>query len=331
LRLQADTLIAGILARDLRAVFRHLNGRSICAAGFAERLSMTEAEAQRVLDRLVAEGCLAKEAWAPAGELSYGLDVKGAAIANARFLKPMSRMRADELVRQIVQRCESVNTNSELLAYVRQAVAFGSYANPASPDCADIDLALLLEQRPGIKDRKEFAKLSQVRFRQSGKSGGPGFLLLYGYDEVRKLIKARSPYISIHAEEDLKEEGRLTKVLFEADRATVVHFAGPESTRPQPAEPDDRVHPHREKRNPPKEMHSPEYVSEFRELAFLRQQLWNAKNAGLTSLAKLRENPEMSAKLDDYEARATAFDEKYPRVREYLKTGRSRIFQKVYW
>jgi hypothetical protein len=91
------------------------------------------------------------------------------------------------------------------------------------------------------------------------------------------------------------------------------------------------VHPQREKRNPPQEMHSPKYMREFRELAFLRQELWNAKNAGLTSLAKLRENPEMAAKLDDYEARATAFDEKYPRVREYLKTGRSRIFQKVYW
>jgi hypothetical protein len=322
-------LIAGIPARDLRAFFRHLNGRSICALSFAERLSMTEAEAQGVLDQLVAEGCLAKEAWELTGELRYELDVKGAAIANARFLKPISRTRADELVRQIVQRCESVNANRKLLAFVKEAIAFGSYANPASPDCADIDLVLLLEQRPSIKDR-EFGKLSEARFRRSGKSGGLRFQFLYGDHEVRRLIKARSPYISIHTEEDLKEEGRLTKVLFEADRATVAHFAGPESARPGPADSDERIYPQEEKRNQPQEMHSPEYVSEFRELAFLRQQLWNAKNAGLT-LARLRENPEMSAKLDDYEARATAFDEKYPRAREYLKTGRSRIFQKVYW
>jgi hypothetical protein len=315
-------MIAGVPARDLRAVFRHLSHRSTSAADFAERLNMPEAEAQRVLDQLVAEGYLVKKA-KPTGEFLYQPDIKGVALANAGFLKPMARTRADELVRQIVQRCEAVNANGELLAYVKQAVAFGSYADPASPDCADIDLVLLLEHRPGIKDRGAFVKLSSARFRQSGKSGNHADELLYGDHEVKTLVKARSPYISVHGEEDLKEEGRRTKVLFEADPAKVARFAGPKTAQATPAKP---AHP-----RPPEEMDSPEYVREFRELGLLHQQLWNAKSVGLTSLAKLRENPEMSAKLNDYEARATAFDEKYPRVREYLRTGRSRIFKKVYW
>lgn len=224
MRLQPKTLIAGVPARDLRSAFRHINYGSGSTAGFSEWLKLPKAEMQRVLDELVADGflCVEDDRF-DASKKWYSLTVRGSAVVNAHFVKPMTRARADELVAQIVERCHATNADGELLCYVQEIVVFGSYADPVSSEFGDLDLVLVLKMRPGIKDRQELIKLSQARLARSGKSGNLMEGLYYGEHEVMTLIKGRSPYISIHNADDLKLANH-TKVLFKADSAGVTNF-----------------------------------------------------------------------------------------------------------
>ncbi|HZZ60550.1 MAG TPA: hypothetical protein VFE63_05175 [Roseiarcus sp.] len=204
MRLQPHTLIAGVPACDLRAAFRQINHTSGSITGFSEWLKLPETKTQCVFDELVADGYLSIDDHHGEKRKWYCLTVKGSAVVNAHFLKPITRGRADQLVEEILKRCQLVNGDGELLCYVEEIVAFGSYADPASPDFGDLDLVLVLNTRPGIKNREELTKLSQARFAQSGKSGNFMAELFYGEYEVKTIIKGRSPYISIHTADDLK-------------------------------------------------------------------------------------------------------------------------------
>jgi DNA-binding PadR family transcriptional regulator len=183
MRLQSNTLIAGVPARDLRAAFQ-ISHSSGSIAGFSEWLKLPEAETQRVLDELVIDGFLSIEDDHHDAKKWYSLTVKGSAVVNAHFVKPMTRARADELVEQIVERCQSVNADGELLYYLEEIVAFGSYADPASQDFGDLDLVLTLKIRPGIKNREELTQLSQARF---ARSGGPSRNLLWSQSADMRL------------------------------------------------------------------------------------------------------------------------------------------------
>ena len=145
MRLQSDTLICGFEARKVRDIFRHYhNGMS--QHGVADRLAITHEQATALLQELEREGYVEaadKHGW-------HELTTQGEALRMARFLKPISRARADEIVRQMVERCQFINANGELLYFVSDVTAFGSYADLDASDCGDIDVAVKLEPRPGL-------------------------------------------------------------------------------------------------------------------------------------------------------------------------------------
>jgi len=219
MRLERGSFVCGVPVRALRDFirrFRHGFVRSHVMA----RLGLNENEAIVLLQKLMDEGYI--EPGEDPGD--YALLPLGNALGHAKFLKPISRFRAEEIVRQLVERIEAVNANAELTYFVSEVIAFGSYADPEARDVADIDIVMDLSPRPPISN---VTQANLARSKQSDRSPR-SFLdeLFFGKYEVIRLVKTRVAYISVHEAEDL-ELAKFTKALFQADLGKVASFVGP--------------------------------------------------------------------------------------------------------
>jgi hypothetical protein len=164
---------------------------------------------------MVAEGLtiLSESASERFGEDRYEITSLGARLCATRFLKPITRSRAEQLVAELLKRVRDVNDRDDLQYRVKQVIAFGSYI-AATVDVADIDLVIDLERKeppPGMDVAKwhlEYAVASGRRFGS--------YLDMLGCSEVevRRLLKARSPYLAFHDMDELQTLNTQTRVLF---------------------------------------------------------------------------------------------------------------------
>jgi hypothetical protein len=148
----------------------------------------------------------------------YSLRIKAGAISNTKFIKPIPREKAKEILSEIISRCVEVNQNEDLTHYVKRLNVFGSF-NTDSKDLGDIDIVIETERRPGIGS---IVNTSLARLRLSGRyPRSYAEELFYGEHEVLRLVKARSPNISLHNSLELEDVASNAVVFFEADPSTV--------------------------------------------------------------------------------------------------------------
>lgn len=140
------------------------------------------------------------------------------AVKNVRFVKPIPRLRADEICRLLIERIEAINADGKLVYFVEEVVVFGSYADPAADEFGDIDLVVVLSPRPPITKP---LVASRERVRSLGRRFSH-FLgeYLFGQREVLQRVKGRSPYLSLHADLDLSL-ATYTRILFRVNPAQV--------------------------------------------------------------------------------------------------------------
>ena len=100
------------------------------------------APAARVMRR-VEPGTLAHGA----GDNWWATTVKGNALANASFGKPISRATATRLLGQVIERARAYNADPARLLAVTEIVVFGSYLDPAVDPLGDLDLAVSTARR----------------------------------------------------------------------------------------------------------------------------------------------------------------------------------------
>src|SRR5262249_28434186 len=150
------------------------------------------------------------------GTRDYQTTLKGNAFIGARALKPITRKKAEQILKGFLQRAEAVNADSELTYYVGKVYLFGSMLGNAV-EVDDIDLAVEFELREvggrdPIKHSVERAEASGKTFRS------PIEMMFYGELEVKGILKARSPYISIHPLSDLQATGSQSRQIFDRKR-----------------------------------------------------------------------------------------------------------------
>jgi predicted nucleotidyltransferase len=113
-------------------------------------------------------------------------------------------------------RVRQVNGRDELTHRVTEVRVFGSYLTDAET-LGDIDLAVSLE---GKQAEAETAGMDwiQVCLSRAAESGRRfktyGDQLRYSEIEVKRFLKARSPYLSFHALDELARLGCRSEVLF---------------------------------------------------------------------------------------------------------------------
>ena len=82
-----------------------------------------------------------------AGDGWWATTVKGNALANASFGKPISRATATRLLGQVIERARAYNPDPARLLTVTEIVVFGSYLDPAVDLLGDLDLAVSTEAK----------------------------------------------------------------------------------------------------------------------------------------------------------------------------------------
>ncbi|MBR1300067.1 nucleotidyltransferase domain-containing protein [Bradyrhizobium sp. AUGA SZCCT0042] len=192
---KSDTLAGLPLIKIRDFLRRYPRGYTVTAAAVEANLGLKNTSAEVVLQAMVTAGFLERKGQTGEGQTpaQFAVTVLGSRLSVARFVKRITRAKADALVREMLDRVTEINQRDELVFRVKRVRAFGSYAGNA-PEVGDIDLAVDLEQRHPDRD---IIEQLLARADASGKSLNTYMARLsYGELEVQKLLKGGSPYIS---------------------------------------------------------------------------------------------------------------------------------------
>jgi predicted nucleotidyltransferase len=138
-----------------------------------------------------------------AGEEWWATTVKGNALANASFGRPVSRATATRLLAEVIERARSYNAEPARLLTITEIAVFGSYLDPAADPLGDLDLAVSTVRRDTGRERYVDKVLEYAG--NSGRSFGTFHdRLFWPGRELRMILKNRSSAISI-TDEDIRE------------------------------------------------------------------------------------------------------------------------------
>lgn len=208
------TTIAGVPILRVRDALRRL-GPSRSMTDRAEFLTywlkVPSQQAEQIGETLAAQGLIER---GEHGE--WWLTPEGGRLCNASGLRRIPRAKADLLVAALLDRADEVNRDPHFLIAVRRIRVFGSYTTGA-PDLADIDLVVELERKE--PDQQRFEALRNERARAEGRVFRD-FLdeLAWPEQEVKKFLRNRSPYLSLHGAHDKVADAAAKTVIFDSTK-----------------------------------------------------------------------------------------------------------------
>ncbi len=218
MRIKSSDTIAGQPALTIRKFLQRNNTyASIPLNAIEEELKVNSSTAKQIFQDLCRLGYIEPTDESDE-ENRWCVTTKGSALAGASAQKPIKRKTAERLIQQFLEQVEGINQSKEYAFRVTKVVAFGSYVSD-SPDLGDIDLAITLE--PVYNDQEKQRAIDNER-REKAIEAGRYFKNLFErvawpQIEIWRILKNRSPYISLHSPEVEKEilETTPTKVLYE--------------------------------------------------------------------------------------------------------------------
>lgn len=129
----------------------------------------------------------------------YERTTAGGRVANATFLKPITKERAKAIVKAFFDRILAAGIQP-FLFYVDEARLFGSIIDPAKPDCSDVDVAIKLSRRD--LQGRDFVELAMER--TADRPGMDYFRrLVFPELEVRRFLKGGNPRLELHDMDEL--------------------------------------------------------------------------------------------------------------------------------
>jgi predicted nucleotidyltransferase len=183
-----DETIAGVRLMKVRDFLRWTGDCSVQLDAIEERFGCDHPKAEQIEKALVDAGYIEDDPNETGPSKWYVVSALGKQLCNAKFVRRITRPEA-ETVR-----------------------VFGSYLGDKA-DLGDVDLAVQFTPR-----RPTHVEEAKLRAAQSGKTMGSYLqLITYGRQEVRQILKNRSPYLSLHEFGEPEELGVPFAVLFSAD------------------------------------------------------------------------------------------------------------------
>jgi len=217
MRIDPKSSIAGRPALEIRNLLRRGMGYQWTPMFVCERLGVSEAEAQRVIDELSREGYIELDDSFP-GRPLWGNTVAGNALAMASAAKPVRRATAEKKVAEFLERVRRVNEDPYYLYKVTRVEVFGSYLTDQEK-LNDVDLAVELE--PRYQDRDQQQAYERERTEEAARKGRTfrHFVdaMAWPRNETLLFLKSRSRTISLHDISDLIRMQAESRTLFVAD------------------------------------------------------------------------------------------------------------------
>lgn len=137
-------------------------------------------------------------------EVTFEVAERGLALANATAAKPIYRRTAERVLREFMDRVNTVNASKEYAFRITSVVLFGSMLS-CSDRLGDVDVAIDL--KPRISDpirRRQFCDRRRRFAQEQGRTfSSPTSCALWPRDEVLLRLKARSRSLSLHGFDQL--------------------------------------------------------------------------------------------------------------------------------
>ena len=204
MRKKSSDLIFGIRADQLRLFFKNTFIDEFTIDHFKEKMDLTKEEAENKITQMLDKKIIVKRK-TPGPPAQYRLLTKGLAIKNVKFIEPILREKADQLVKELIERIKVLNADDYYIMCVEELYVFGSY-NSNSKDCGDIDLAFDLKRKRHLT-REEIVKLGHERAPKSF-----NFLNSFNWpisEEPYRFLKNRNKYLNFHSKLDGEQVGKL--------------------------------------------------------------------------------------------------------------------------
>ncbi|MFF5083860.1 hypothetical protein ACFY36_42990 [Actinoplanes sp. NPDC000266] len=214
MRVAKTDVIAGldaVTARDLaRKLFRH---EAFPIEVMARYRGCGQAEARDLLAALAEEGYVEPD---PRSVNDTGqwwrTTVKGNALAQAGFGRPVSRAKAEELLAGVLARARAYNADPARLYAIASITVFGSYLDSAADRLGDVDLKV--DVVPRGNGEEFFRKVRKQGYENAAASASFMDELHWSSREPMKLLRNRSAYINL-TDEDITALTDRYRVVYE--------------------------------------------------------------------------------------------------------------------
>jgi hypothetical protein len=228
-RIKPKSKIGGIPATLVKRLCR-LERFSTPAAAW--ELKLLEPEISSVLAALQREGYLSFCGQDPPFMDRWEVTGLGSRLAATRIGAPITRDRADQTVDQLIAAARNVNADD--LAYnVERLLVFGSWVN-GTEELGDIDVVADLRKR--VIEGRDLERESRRRLRARKQQAHLLEDLGYPTTEVYRRLRDVSPYVSLHAIDDIHAYAAPYRIIyaFDAERRIELPASG-EILRGDPA------------------------------------------------------------------------------------------------
>lgn len=210
MRLGKNDVVCGLPAQEARNVMRLF--RQPGPQHLLHQWSNDVGDLARLLE---AEGWLQYRGVDPEGEPWWETTIRGNALAQASFRRPISRATAERHLQAVVTRAEEYNACADYLFDIVQVIVFGSYLNPGASELGDLDLAIVTRDRIEAGDR---AKRSLDYAVASGRRFNTYFdKLAWAEVELVQILRNRVSAISI-TREDISKFADRWKVVYKLEQ-----------------------------------------------------------------------------------------------------------------
>jgi hypothetical protein len=207
MKLNRNEPIAGMDILKLRDVFRKFGRGTLSHVAIMKEFSVTARKANKMIADLVTLELICPcEIRHDKDTRYYETTIKGNAIGSAKASKPVSRVTADRVLGEFLDRVSGVNGHSELAYHVESVIVFGSYLSNAR--CLN-DLDVAVELVPKWNDDATYKTIcegSTARACATGRRFRDFFEpLAWPRTEVMLILKNRSRTITFCEWESLFE------------------------------------------------------------------------------------------------------------------------------
>jgi predicted nucleotidyltransferase len=190
---KADT-VCGLTASDARDVMRLFGSPKP-----QHMLQQWTTDVEALARALEAEGLFEIRLVSGDGETWWETTVRGNALAQASFRKPISRQTAERHLKAVLERVEEYNTDPTHIYEIVRMIVFGSYLEPRASQLGDLDLSIITRVRaesdPALGDLSERAL---AYAEASGRQFGSFFdRLNWAEKELVQFLRHRVAAISI--------------------------------------------------------------------------------------------------------------------------------------
>ena len=133
------------------------------------------------------------------GETWWVSTIKGSALAQASFSRPITRATAERLLAGVIDRAKRFNADESHLIDITELVVFGSYLDPGVQRLGDLDLGVAFRSR--IPDTTAPAEQREIVLSYARASGRPINNLLVALSwpdkEALMILRNRSAAINL--------------------------------------------------------------------------------------------------------------------------------------